>query len=81
MHLKEHLICSKLPVAKFMKLLNRKYCLKNFLVKQKLSWHQSQLCNVNVVLAGNLFLLSNTFLCLASFCAYRLEMKLSPEVT
>ena len=34
--------------------------------------HQSQQHKHNVLLAGNLFLLSNTPLCLASCCAYRL---------
>ena len=33
--------------------------------------HQSQQCKLIVILAGNLFLLSNTILCLPSFCAYR----------
>ena len=34
--------------------------------------HLPQQCKLNVIWAGNLFLLSNTFLCLASFCVYRL---------
>ena len=33
--------------------------------------HRSQQRNINVVWAGYLFLFSNTYLCLESFCAYR----------
>ena len=40
-----------------------KKCLMNFFTKQKLSG------TLNVPLAGNPFLLSNIFQCLASFCA------------
>ena len=33
--------------------------------------HQSHQCKLNVILAGNLFLLSDTFICLSSLCADR----------
>ena len=35
-------------------------------------WHQSHQCKLSVILAGNLFLLSNTVLRLAIVCVYRL---------
>ena len=64
--------------ASFIKLwsvISRKYCLKKFLWQAKIEWGTSLLCKLNVTLAGNLFLLRNTCLCLASVlskCAYRL---------
>ena len=42
------------------------------MLSKKWVGHQSQQCKVNVILAGNLSLLSSTVLCLTSFCAYRL---------
>ena len=57
--------------AKFIKLLNRKYCLANFYAKQTIG--SATFTNMHYwLLAGYQFLLSNIFLCLASFCAYRL---------
>ena len=53
--------------AQFHKALSRKYCLTKVFAKQKLSGAQSQQCKLHLVLASKLFLLSNTFLCLASF--------------
>ena len=58
-----------LTVPSFIKLLSTKYCLTKLFAKQTLSW--APVTTMIVILAGNLFLLSNTILCLPSFCAYR----------
>ncbi len=64
----------KVSGSSFIKLLSRETCLANFFAKQKTNLGTSH-NNVKLhgILAGYLFLLSNIFLCLASFCAYRLH--------
>ena len=51
--------------------LSRKYRLTNFFAKQKPSRAPLTTTYYDVIMTGNLFLLSNTFLCSASFRAYR----------
>ena len=46
--------------------------MKNFFAKQKCSGATVTTLLTLCKLAGNMFLLNNTFLCLASFCSYRL---------
>ena len=61
------------PGSNFIKLLSRKYSLATFLFRQMISGAPvATLYKLKGILAYNLSLLSNTFLCLASFCAYLL---------
>lgn len=63
------------PGVNFRKLFSRKYCSANFLAEQELNEWVTDGNSLHFVLAGNLFLLSRVFLCVARFCAYMLRNK------
>ena len=68
-----YMLCDWYPRPYFIRLFSSKYCLRHIsLLSTKLVGHQLQQCKLNGMLAGNLFLLSNIYLCWAGFCAYRL---------
>ena len=60
-------------VPNFIELLRRKYCLVNFFAKQDIRRTPVAKMKPYGVLAGNQFLYSKIFLCLASLYAYMLH--------
>ena len=67
----DYLLSVKKAIGKIRSCLAEIFCSANCLAKQEMAGYQSQSCEL-YLLAGNQFLLSNFFLCLANFCAYRL---------
>ena len=67
------------PGPNLIRLLSRKYCLRNFFADKNRVGHQSQQCKLNEILAGNLLLLSSTLLCLQTLWKWPLVWCLSDK--